>query len=131
MKISTLPFIKDVQTVLPGDPVSNALQLFRDHKIGSVVITDQARKVLGIFTERDVIYMVAGQDSSALEKPIETYMTPNPKSVVLEDPVMKAAISMRLGRFRHIVVVDESNTLVGIGAIKDILGWMMDSLSEQ
>jgi CBS domain-containing protein len=124
--ISTLPFVEDVKTMSPSDTVATAISIFKSNKIGSVVIVDRQSQVLGIFTERDLVLKVSGNEDLVLLEPIEKYMTPNPKSVEVTDHIMKAAISMRLGKFRHMIVKNEDGTLRGIISIKDVLDWLLD-----
>ncbi|MEO0337258.1 MAG: CBS domain-containing protein [Pseudomonadota bacterium] len=128
--VKDLPFVSEVQTLGPDQTVADAVELFQNHKIGSVVIVDRDSRVLGIFTERDYIYKVAGEVEGSESDPISKHMTANPKAVNLEDQILKASISMRLGRFRHVVVVNDANRLVGVISIKDLLDWSMDKVSE-
>jgi CBS domain-containing protein len=128
-RVLDLPFAKDVHTLGPDQLVGEAVTLCQKHHIGSVVVVDSERRVLGIFTDRDYINKIAGGQPGMDSDSISKHMTPNPKSVKLNDPVMKAALSMRLGRFRHVVIVDDNNVLGGLISVKDVLDWMMDSIS--
>src|SRR5690349_12530083 len=51
-------------SVAPGDSVAEAIQRMRDRRIGCVLVIDSGRLV-GIFTERDVLYKVAGMPLDA------------------------------------------------------------------
>lgn len=131
MLVSELPFAEQVRTLKSDQLVGEAVELFQEHQIGSVVIVDDDNKVLGIFTERDYMKKISGRKPGMDSDPIARHMTPNPKSVLLTDPVMKAAISMRLGKFRHVVIVGEDQRIEGMISVKDVLDWMMDTLTSQ
>nr|MBU9889385.1 CBS domain-containing protein [Candidatus Omnitrophota bacterium] len=55
--------VKEVRTVAPGQTVIEACLLMKQHKIGCVVVTED-KKVVGMFTERDMVNRVgsAGRD---------------------------------------------------------------------
>lgn len=130
-EVSSLPFVEDVETLGPKDTVLKAISVFKEKKIGSIVVVDDSKKVVGIFTERDVVNKVSGKEDLVLQEPIETFMTSNPKSVKATDPVVKAAVLMRMGRFRHVVVKNEDGSLKGIISIKDVLDWFIDNMDIQ
>lgn len=114
-----------VHSALPEDTVQSVVEKMRTHNIGSIAITSQDQTVLGIFTERDYIRKIAGQESQHYSAPIQNFMTPNPKSILITDPIRKAVVSMRLGKFRHIVIQTPEGKLENIISVKDILDWIL------
>ena len=83
----------------------------------------------GIFTERDYLKKIACNDVDK-NLPIEGFMTPNPVSVKPTTSVAKVLMKMRMGRFRHIIVTDEDGLLKSVISIKDLLDFVLDTLSE-
>ena len=54
-----------VVTAQPAETVAVAAQRMREHKVGSVVVTDHDARAIGILTERDMIRLAAaGSDAS-------------------------------------------------------------------
>jgi CBS domain-containing protein len=91
-------------------------------------VVAEGGRVLGIFTERDVLTKVT-RDRALLSRPVSEVMTPDP--VVLdEDASILVAINyMAVGGFRHIPLVADDGTLRGIVSGRDILAYV-DGLIE-
>ena len=127
MRISDMPEFRDKKNVLsfaPQDTVAEAIDAMDEKNYGAIVITKN-EKLIGIFTERDYIRKIAGQESQHYSAPIQNFMTPNPKSILKTDPIRKAVVSMRLGKFRHIVIQTPEGKLENIISVKDILDWIL------
>lgn len=83
--------------------VREAAALMADYRIGAVGVLGEAKELRGIFTERDLVSLVAlGRDT-------ETMLlcdVANDYPVVVEGPVStsEAAELMRKARIRHLVV---------------------------
>ena len=105
-------------TVSPSTSIRDAVKLMNEKNIGSVIITDPEGRVLGIFTERDLVRVVAGDIS--LDSNIGSVMTKNPVVVFEEDPVSKAVTIMAERRIRHLPVVTRSGILRGVITARDI-----------
>jgi CBS domain-containing protein len=104
--------------VHPDTPIGLAIQVANRISAGSVLVTDNGRLV-GIITERDVLYRVAGQVD--LDAPVETVMTADPATIRSDESIAVALRKMHWGGFRHIPVVDGAGNLTGILSVKDIL----------
>lgn len=102
--------------------VREAVALMRAGTSGAVVVLDEGR-VVGIFTERDVLKRVAGEPA-ALDAPLSSHMTPDP--VVLRDDDMMAVALNKMGDggFRHIPVMTGSQ-LTGLVTGRDVLSWVL------
>lgn len=110
---------KQLIKVQKGTPVKEAVKIMADNNVGSILIFDND-KLLGIFTERDLLRVVAsGID---LDKPIEFVATVCDLITVDEDtPVGEAAKIMAQHNIRHLIVTDKSGKVVGILSIRDII----------
>lgn len=101
------------------------------NKIGSIVISDGNSTALGIFTERDVLMKIVGNPNVSLDEPIEAYMTKSPKWVTSDDTIERAMLLMRVGRFRHLVVVDRGEKLQSVLSVKDLTDFILDVIVEE
>src|SRR2546423_14773559 len=54
----------DVYTILPSATVLEATHAMNDQKIGALVVKDGGGRVMGIFTERDVLRGVIAEEKS-------------------------------------------------------------------
>ena len=69
-------------------------------------------RLVGIFTERDVLLSVLGNDA-VLTQPVSQHMTPDPVRVGAKDPVRQVLQLMYQGGYRHIPVVDATGQVAG------------------
>lgn len=107
--------------------LQEAVAIMRDKKIGCLVVVDSSRKMLGIFTERDLLTKGFGQDP---EKELSEFMTKNPTSASLMDPMAYALNLMSHGGFRHLPLIDQDGDVVGIISIKDIVDFIAGKMTE-
>jgi CBS domain-containing protein len=105
-------------TVSPSTSIRNAVQIMNRENIGSVIITDPEGRVLGIFTERDLVRAIA--EGADLDKNIASVMTKNPVVVYEDEPVSRAVILMAEKRIRHLPVINRRGLVVGMITARDI-----------
>lgn len=110
--------------VRPQQTVAEAVALMRQEKVGCVLVC-AGNRVLGIFTERDLMRRVLA-DNKPLSQPVEEVMTPNPVSVHPKDPIGKAVRRMEEGGYRHLPVVDEAGRAIGILSVKRIVHYLVE-----
>ena len=103
----------------PDLPVRKAVARMHENSVGSIVITDDNRHPVGIFTLRDLRTMIA-EDKAPLNTPIQQVMTPNPRSLRAKEDAFAAAMLMAEHHFSHICVVDDDNRLIGMVSERDL-----------
>lgn len=111
-----------VLTVKKDDSVRDAARIMYNNRIGSVVVVDEEGKVVGILTERDLIYLIAlGKREIFTEYPVWQIMTENPITGRPDENIIEALGKMKDAKIRHLPVVDENNKPIGMVSIRDIL----------
>ena len=110
------PIEVDAQTSL-----AKAIRQMNSHNIGCVLVTDETDKLVGIFTERDVLMRVAGLVDDLAAATVGAYMTPDPVAVNPDLPVAHALHLMSVYGFRHLPLVDEENRPTGIISFRDVV----------
>jgi len=111
--------IEDVVTAKPNITVKDAVRTMREKHVGSIVITDNSEKCIGIFTERDVIRTIAGD--VPLDTPIEQVMTIN-VATIGEEASLEEARRLIISRgIRHLPVVDSKGELVGLFSVRKLI----------
>ena len=114
----------DVATVAPDISLSEAVRLLTHRGVGALVVSHNDVAVLGILSERDVVWELLGHGKDAHSTPVSEVMTPEP-SCATEDMTVEQALSFMTGkRFRHLPVVKEG-VLVGIISIGDLTKWVI------
>jgi CBS domain-containing protein len=118
--ISVLSLIdgQNIISLPPDTTVRAATKVMAKHKIGAVPVTESGR-LIGIFTERDLISRVIAKEVDPDATRLRDVMTPHPMTVDATDPAGKALQMMREGGFRHLPIM-QKNLLVGIVSIRDI-----------
>ena len=121
----TLSVLKPTLSVriAPDTPVKEVIQTMVDKKIGAVLIVEEGRLV-GIFSERDVLKRVALRYGDVAGRPIREYMTRNPESLSINHTLAFTLNRMDVGGYRHIPVTDDQNHPTGIVAARDILRYL-------
>ena len=99
--------------------VAEAAQLLADRRIGALPVMD-GDEVIGIFSERDLLYCVAKEGAAALERSVGEVMTSPPITVACNTDVMEALGLMTRRRIRHLPVM-ESGRMVGLISIGDLV----------
>jgi CBS domain-containing protein len=117
----------EVLTVEPSDTIGEAAEKMTAAEVGAVVVSDFGR-MIGIFTERDLMRAVAGRVHSS-EARVREWMTPDPVTMPPNASVKDAGETMIARGFRHIPVV-EGERAIGIVSIRDVAEWRLKELSE-
>jgi CBS domain-containing protein len=99
--------------------VTQAMQTMLTQDIGAVLIVDETGRLIGIFSERDLLTKVAGQDPPG-DRPVEKFMTTAVETVRATDPLAFALHKMDCGGYRHLPVVQDDK-LLGMISVRDML----------
>ncbi len=118
-----------VTSIAPDATVADAVALLATHRIGAVPVTD-ASGVIGIFSERDVIYCLNSVGAAALDKRVADVMTAPALTVDTDVPVMTALSMMSRRRIRHLPVVDDG-AMVGFVSIGDLVKHRIDKIEAE
>ncbi len=120
----------DVASVRPADTIAAVASLLSRHRIGAVVVQDEAGHLHGILSERDIVHGLARHGAEALALTAERLMTSDIKTATREMSVEQAMGMMTLGRFRHLPVV-ENGKLLGIVSIGDIVKSRLEQQAQE
>ena len=96
----------------PGTLVSKAAKLMADKNVGAVMVVEDKRLV-GIFTERDIVFRVVARGLDAQMTRLADVMTPAPDTVDPDKPFGYALLVMHERGFRHLPVIQDGK-IVGI-----------------
>ncbi|MDJ0979635.1 MAG: putative nucleotidyltransferase substrate binding domain-containing protein [Erythrobacter sp.] len=99
--------------------IAEAVALMAQRDVSTLAICDDGALV-GIFTDKDLRKRVVAK-AVALDTPISAVMTRGPRTLGAHAPVAEAMALMASGGFRHLPVLDERETLLGVLSATDIL----------
>ena len=111
---------RDVMVIAPADTLSHAIAMLNQHKIGALVVCDEAGRIRGILSERDVVRALAQQESKAMHMPVADIMTAKVHVCREHHTINQVMEIMTRSRFRH-MPVEEGDKLVGIISIGDVV----------
>ncbi len=106
--------------VNPRTSVADAIALMKQHGTGCVLVEVEHRLV-GIFTERDVLFRVVGSGLEPAETPVSAVMTPDPETLTMNDRLAWVLRMMAVGGFRHAPIIDDEGRPVGVYSVKHIV----------
>ncbi len=115
--------------LVAGDTVQHACQRMWDRHVGAVLVTDEQRRLTGIFTGRDAVRTLAECKNPA-ETTLAAAMTPNPDTIAPERTAIDALRAMSDGGYRHLPIVAQGKIL-GIVSRGDFKGLELDRLEDE
>ena len=111
--------IEDVVTAKPNITVKEAIKILHEKHVGSVIITDEGHRSVGIFTERDALRIVASD--IPLDTLIGQVMTKNVATIGEEASLDEARRIIVSHGIRHLPVVNGTEELVGLLSVRRFL----------
>lgn len=91
-----------------------AAQLMSAKRENCILVVDDDENLLGIFTAKDLAFRVVGKGLKAGSITIDQIMTANPLCATSDTPASEALTLMVEKGFRHLPVLDENNSIVGV-----------------
>ena len=117
----------------PDDTAREAAVRMVETCRGNLLVMEAGR-VLGLFTERDLLERVVAAGRDPTRTRLREVMTPEPATIEADAPVWQAILRMDADGLRHLVVV-EGERVLGVLSSRDIpvleLGNMAEKLREQ
>ena len=110
---------KKILTAPPETTVGKAAELMADRNVGAVMVVEHERLV-GIFTERDVVFRVIAQGRDVQATRLAEVMTTAPLTVDPDKSYGHALLIMYENGFRHVPVI-ENGKPVGIVSSRNAL----------
>jgi CBS domain-containing protein len=119
----------DVFTAAPSESVQAVAARLAEKRIGALPVVD-GDKIVGIFSERDVIYGLAAHGPAMLDKAVSEVMTSPALTVTTDTPILSALSLMTRRRIRHLPVA-EGDRLVGFVSIGDLVKHRIEKIEAE
>jgi CBS domain-containing protein len=116
-----------VVTVNPTTTLAEAARTMVDHRIGAVVVADDAERLLGIVTERDLTRAIVDYSIGLMEQRVEDVMTYPVVTSTPDESVVEALNTMTSRHVRHLPILDRDR-LAGMISIRDVTGKWIELL---
>ncbi len=105
-------------TCSPSTPLREAVTLMHEQQVGSIVVVNEAKAPLGIFTLRDLRQVVA-DGVHDFNHPIDQHMTQAPFALTPDHSAFDAAIAMTERHIAHVCLVKDQR-LCGVVSERDL-----------
>lgn len=110
---------------LPSMSLQEALDLMHTERSGYIVIADEHSKLVGMFTEREVL-MNALRPGVSMDDPVEKYMRKDVHPLKKTDTVGQALDFMSRFSIRHVPLLDDFEQVTGILSIRTIVSFLAE-----
>lgn len=104
----------DAVVCKPSYTAYEAAQLMSAKRENCILVVDDSERLLGIFTAKDLAFRVVGKGLNAGSITIDQIMTENPLCATSDTPASEALTLMVQRGFRHLPVLDDHNSIVGV-----------------
>ena len=104
--------------------VQEAIERMLAHRQAGVLVIDADGRLMGIFTERDVLTRVAGQGRDPRNTALGAVMTRDPEALAPGDRVAYAVHSMSVAGYRTVPLVDAERRPLGVVTVSDVIRWL-------
>jgi CBS domain-containing protein len=104
----------------PQTTVRQATKWMAERATGAVLVT-QSGRLVGIFTERDVVFRVVARGRDCDTTTLADVMTPEPRTIAPDKAFGQAMLVMHEHGFRHLPVVNSEGRLLGIVSARNAL----------
>lgn len=120
-KVSKVLGNRDFLAVTPATPARDVAVMMRAAGQGAAIVVDRAGRLLGICTERDLVFRVMAEGRDPGTTPVRTVMSPDPQTVRADMLFGHALHLMHEAGVRHMPVVDGFGRPLGIVSSRDAL----------
>lgn len=125
---------QETPEVAPETSVMDAVTAMTTHRIGAIAVTEGGktdRRIVGIFTERDLMRRVVFEGRDPRTTIMRDVMTSPVRSVANSTSIAEAVTLMRTYHIRHLVILGDDGGLLGIVAQRYLLYDLMDDLERK
>jgi CBS domain-containing protein len=122
---------KSLYFVKSGATVFEVAKLMAEKNIGAVPVLSEDGRLLGIFSERDLLKRVIAKGLDPKEVKVDDVMT-HEIMLALDDEYYEECLAkMKKAGIRHLPVVDKNNNLLGMLSIRDLVDISLDEKTEK
>ncbi|MBS3820997.1 MAG: CBS domain-containing protein [Planctomycetes bacterium] len=117
-------------SVAPDDFVATAARRMNENGISSLVVLDEADRMVGILSEKDIVSKVVVTDRDPEEARVSEMMTSDVVTCERVAPIQRAAEIMAERGIRHLPISDRGK-IVGMVSSRDIIAFQISTCQKQ
>ncbi len=109
----------------PDMSVRRAAALMNEKSVGGLLVVDEAKQLLGVFTERDILRRVIVPGLDPDQTPVSAVHTSDVVTCLPETSLAECGAIMTARRIRHLPIAD-ANTVYGVVTIGDVMAFRVN-----
>jgi len=117
-------------TVSPDESLNQVVDAMKSHHLGCAIVVDDDGKPLGIFTESQLVQILA-EETTDFSSPVSAAMESDWPSVRDNEPIVEVLNLMTARNLRFVIVVDSAGNLVGLTGQRGLLEYIADHFPDQ
>ena len=110
--------------------VGEAIRAMVTNRRAAVVVVDDEGRLIGIFTERDVLTRVVGAGRDVQRTKLGEVMTRDPEALSPQDRICYAVNRMSIAGYRTVPLIDSERRPIGIVTVNDVVKWLAEVFPE-
>ena len=118
----------DYVCIEPSTPLSQAIVAMKKDEGGCAIVCE-GQRVVGVFTERDLLTKIVGNDIN-MQAPVSNWMSPVVSTLTPDATIGDAVTLMNEKSFRNIPLVKDGN-LVGSISVFDVIFYLAESYPKE
>ena len=118
-----------IETISADSSLFDAVRRLGEKRIGALPVVEDGR-IVGMVSERDVIYCLRDHGRAALDRPVGQVMTSPAITVDSQTDVLSALALITERRIRHLPVVEQGE-IRGIVSIGDLVKFRMERIEAE
>ena len=107
-------------TISASSPIREAIEKMNEHKVGAMLVTDVTDKIVGIWTERDLIQDILMENFDVQHAVIGDYMTTTLHAAPI-DATIQELKEIHLRLFIRHILIEKDGEYVGMLSVGDII----------
>jgi CBS domain-containing protein len=114
----------------PAASATEAMRAMQKQHRGCVLVTEDGTprsKLVGIFTERDVLLRIIDRGRNPATIELAEVMTPDPECLQVNAQIAWVLNIMSVGGLRHVPVVDEHGRPVAVVSVRDVMQFLVEA----
>ena len=116
-----------VETIAPGATMAHAIHRLTTAGIGALVVSEDGERVLGVISERDIVWALSRRGAEILDLHVVDCMTRGGSVSTPDDTIQDAMAEMTRRRQRHLPVLRDGK-LCGLISLGDVVKRRLDEL---
>ena len=125
----TLMETDDFVCIRPDTPLTEAIEQMKKDEGGCAIVCDDGGRVAGIFTERDLLNKIIGQEVD-MNSPVSQFMSPAVATLSPDATIGDAVRVMNEKSYRNVPLVREGR-LIGSISVFDVITYLAESYPKE